>query len=170
MTEEKTASFASKEVAYALLSRVYLYKEDNANAILYADKVLESNRYQLLDIESYKTYFTAVPESNSETIFAIRHTLVDNRDKGAIGSMYYNDPATGSSGWGEMYASLEYVNLLNMYPEDVRHSFIEIQMDPNGVDTLKRGNVPKFFVNKYNWQEGVVNLSSPVYLRLAEII
>jgi len=43
---------------------------------------------------------------------------------------------------------------------------IELQM-ANG-DTLRRGNVPKFLVNKYNQQEGGVNLSSPVYLLLAE--
>jgi len=167
MTAGKTASFASKEVAYALLSRVHLYKEDNAKAIEYANLVINSGRYELLQTSNYKSYFTGIPDSNDETIFAIRHTLADNRDKDAIGSMYYNDPATGSSGWGEMYASLEYVKLLNKYPEDARHSFIELQM-VNG-DTLRRGNVPKVFVNKYNWQEGVVNLSSPVYLRLAEM-
>lgn len=168
MTMDKPASFASKEVAYALLSRIYLFKEDNANALLYADKVLESDRYQLLGTEAYKTYFTLVPENNSETIFAIRHTKADDRLKAAIGSMYYNDPITQSTGWGEIYASVEFVNLLNEYPEDARHSFIELQLEENG-DTLKRGNVPKYFINKYNWQEGVANLSSPVYLRLAEI-
>lgn len=168
MTMEDPSIFASKEVAEALLSRVYLYQEDNANAILYANEVIESGRYQLLDTEAYKKYFTLVPENNPETIFAIRHTKADNRLKGAIGSMYYNDPITQSTGWGEVYASVELVDLLNNYPEDARHSFIELQLDNNG-DTLKRGNVPKYFVNKYNWQEGVANLSSPVYLRLAEM-
>lgn len=168
MTENKSASFASKEVAYALLSRIYLFKEDNANAILYADRVLESGRYQLLGTEAYKTYFTVVPENNSETIFAIRHTKADDRLKSAIGAMYYNDPITQSTGWGEVFASVEYMNILDRNLEDVRHSFIELQIDENG-DTLKRGNVPKYFVNKYNWQEGVANLSSPVYIRLAEM-
>ncbi|MGI8636258.1 MAG: RagB/SusD family nutrient uptake outer membrane protein, partial [Segetibacter sp.] len=40
MTIRKSNSFASKEVAYALLSRVYLYKEDNAKAIEFANKVI----------------------------------------------------------------------------------------------------------------------------------
>jgi hypothetical protein len=82
--------------------------------------------------------------------------------------MYYNDPISQATGWGELYSSLSYINLLNTYPNDVRHSFVELQRGPNG-DTLKRGNVPKFFVNKYNWQENVANLSSPVFLRLAEM-
>ena len=51
MTEAKNSCYASKEVAYALLSRVYLYKEDNKNAILYANKVIDSGRYQLLATE-----------------------------------------------------------------------------------------------------------------------
>lgn len=168
MNSDKDSRYASKEVAYALLSRVFLYKQDNTSAIEYANKVISSGRYELLGTEAYKTYFRAVPENNSETIFAIRHTQADNRLKSAIGSMYYNDPVTQSTGWGEMYASKAYMNLLDKYLEDVRHSFVELQLDING-DTLRRGNVPKYFINKYNWQENIANLSSPVYLRLAEM-
>lgn len=167
MTVDKSASFASKEAAYALISRVYLYKEDNEKAIEYANKVINSGRYQLVPTSAFKDYFIKVPENNTETIFAFRHTLADDKGKGAIGSMYYNNPETGTSGWGEMYASLDYLRLLNQYPEDVRHSFVELQMADG--DTLERNNVPRIYVNKYNWQEGVVNLSSPVYLRLAEM-
>ena len=60
------------------------------------------------------------------------------------------------------------MNLLDTYLNDARHSFVELQLSPGG-DTLKRGNVPKYYINKYNWQEGVANLSSPVFLRLAEM-
>ena len=168
MNSEKNSRFASKEVAYALLARLYLYKEDNAKAMEYANLVISSNRYRLLATAAYKSYFTAVPESNTETIFAIRHTQADNRLKAAIGSMYFNDPVSQSTGWGEMYASVAYIKLLDTYPNDARHSFIQLQLTATG-DTLKRGNVPKYYVNKYNWQEGIANLSSPVFLRLAEM-
>jgi starch-binding outer membrane protein, SusD/RagB family len=166
MTEEKNASYASKYAAYAFLSRIYLYMEQNEKAIEYANLVINSGRYELMPIESYKKYFTIVPDANTETIFAIRHTVIDNKNKGSIGSQYYTD---GTSGWGQMYASMNFMKLLNTYPEDARHSFIEIQMAANGVDTLKRGNVPQFFVNKHVKQEGVINLSSPVMVRLAEM-
>ncbi len=168
MTVQKDSRFASKEVANALLARLYLYKEDNAKAIEYANLVINSNRYRLLNLPAYKTYFTSVPENNTETIFAIRHTQADNRLKSAIGSMYYNDPVSQSTGWGELYASKAYMNLLDTYLNDARHSFVELQLTPGG-DTLKRGNVPKYYINKFNWQEGVANLSSPVFLRLAEM-
>lgn len=168
MTVKKDSRFASKEVANALLARLYLYMEDNAKAIEFANLVINSNRYTLLNSAAYKTYFRSVPENNRETIFAIRHTQADNRLKSAIGSMYYNDPVSQSTGWGEIYASKAYMNLLDTYLNDARHSFVELQLTATG-DTLKRGNVPKYFVNKYNWQEGVANLSSPVFLRLAEM-
>jgi hypothetical protein len=168
MTDRKNAAFASKEVAEALLSRVYLYMEDNNNVLLYADKVISSNRYKLVETQPYKTYFRVVPEENPETIFAIRHTVADDRGKDAIGSMYYNDPVTQATGWGEVYASLAFVKLLDQHPEDVRHSFIEPQRDANGNMQL-RNQTPVYFINKYNWQEGIANLSSPVILRLAEM-
>ena len=98
MTVPKDSRFASKEVANALLARLYLYMEDNAKAIEHANLVINSNRYRLLSSAAYKTYFRAVPENNSETIFAIRHTQADNRLKSAIGSMYYNDPVSQSTG------------------------------------------------------------------------
>ncbi|MEO5998398.1 MAG: RagB/SusD family nutrient uptake outer membrane protein, partial [Chitinophagaceae bacterium] len=168
MTVNKNSCFASKEVAYALLSRIYLYKEDNANAILYANKVISSNRYKMLETEPYKKYFTSVPENNTETIFAMRHTQADNRFKSAIGNQFYNDPITQSTGYGESYASQVLVNLVDQNPQDVRHSFIEPQRNASG-QMLTRGNTPKYFMNKFNWQEGVANLSSPVILRLAEM-
>jgi tetratricopeptide (TPR) repeat protein len=170
MTEDKSASFASREVAYALLSRVYLYKEDNENSIIYADKVFDSGRYALVDTEPYQTYFTVVPENNPETIFAIRNIIADDIGYAALGSQYYNDPVTKATGWGQTSASQAFVDLLAQYPEDARHSFIEPQRDADG-NMLTRYDdyTPQYFVNKYNWQEGVPNLSSPVYLRLAEM-
>lgn len=168
MTMRKNACFASKEVADALLSRIYLYMGDNEKALLYANKVIDAGRYQLMATAPYKTYFRVVPDDNPETIFAIRHTIADDRGKDAIGSMYYNDPVTQSTGWGEVYASVAYMQLLDKYPQDVRHSFIEPQRDANG-NMQMRNQTPKYYINKYNWQEGVANLSSPVILRLAEI-
>lgn len=167
MTEDKNSNFASKAVAEALLSRVYLFMEDNENAIAYADKVINSGRYQLASTDVYKKAPTLVPESNPETIFNIRHTISDNKDKNAVGSLYYNDPATLSTGWGEYYASQAFMDLLNEYPEDARHAFIT----PHYIDGVLqyRGTSPQYFINKYNWQEGIANLSSPVYLRLAEM-
>ncbi len=165
--QSKNSNFASREVAEALLSRVYLYMEDNANAILYANKVIDSKRYELAATELYKKSPTLVPETNPETIFNFRHTLADNKDKNSVGSLYYNDPETLSTGWGEYYTSKSLWDLLNEHPEDARLSFVTPHYI-NGV-LQYRGTSPQYFINKFNWQEGIANLSSPVYLRLAEM-
>lgn len=183
MTEEKNNNFASREVAYALLCRVYLYMQDNDKAIEYADKVISSGRYALLQGADYQHYFRGVPEDNDETIFCIRHMTTENRDFSAIGSMYFSEGGQGVTGWGEIYASKQYVTLLDKHPEDLRHSFISpytttgtleypyaIPVTTIRYNTRLNPNTPMYYVNKYNYQEGLVNLSSPVYLRLAEII
>lgn len=170
MNGEKDSRFASKEVAYALLSRVYLYKEDNTNAVLYATKVINSNRYKLLATDSYKKYFTLYPENNPETIFAFRHTVADNKGFGSLAGQYYNDPVTRVTGYAQTSASLTYMNLLNQYPQDVRHSFIEELLDAKGqIMMLYGGRTPAYMINKFSWQDGIASLSSPVYLRLAEV-
>ncbi|WP_127124871.1 RagB/SusD family nutrient uptake outer membrane protein [Pseudoflavitalea rhizosphaerae] len=176
-SQGKPNPFASKEVAYALLSRVYLYKEENDKAIEYADKVISSGRYNLLTGSAYANYFRGVPEGNEETIFCIRHTKTEDRGFSSIGSMYFSGDASGNaqsqaySGWGEIYASLKYVDSLNKYPEDLRNSFIS-PYKQNGIlqyNTKLTPNTPMYYINKYSLQEGIVNLSSPVYMRLAEM-
>jgi hypothetical protein len=167
MKTEKNANFASREVALALLSRVHLYMNDNEKAITYANQVIESGRYALASTDVYIKSPTLVPETNPETIFNFRHTLADNKDKNSVGSLYYNDPATLSTGWGEYYTSQALMDLLMQHPEDARLNFITPHYI-NGV-LQYRGTSPVYFINKFNWQEGIANLSSPVYLRLAEM-
>ncbi|WP_025763295.1 RagB/SusD family nutrient uptake outer membrane protein [Dyadobacter tibetensis] len=169
MTVNKSSSYASKEVAYALLSRVYLFKGENAKAVEYANKVIESGRYALVDSDAYKKFFSQSNESNNETIFAIKHTPVDDLGKNAIGSMY---DGTGGLGWGEMYASQTFRNLVGQYPNDIRNTFFApfYIKDSNGNQVLAtRNGIPKYFIYKYSGQDGIQTLSSPIYLRLADI-
>ena len=183
MTIPNSDAYASKEVAYALLSRVYLYMNDNINAIKYADLVINSGRYNLLQGGDYKNYFSGVPENNKETIFCIKYTKTQDQGFSAIGSMYYSGQGPdgtsslttpggqGNTGWGEVYASKTYVEDLDKYPNDLRHSFIApytiagvLQYNPKLTP-----KTPMYYITKYSFQEGIVTLSSPVYLRLAEM-
>ncbi len=131
----------------------------------------------LLTGSEYTNYFRGVPEGNKETIFCIRHVKTEDRGFSAIGSMYYSGDASGTglsqafSGWGEICASKKYVDALNVNPGDLRNSFIS-PYKVSGVlqmNTKLTPNTPMYYINKYNLQEGIVNLSSPVYLRLAEM-
>lgn len=175
MTVGKNNNFASKEVAYAMLSRIYLYMEDNAKAIEYANKVIDSNRYALVSTANLPKYYTTVPESNTETIFAVRHTVKDNRGYSAIGAMYLSD----GEGWGEMYASESYRNLIDKFSGDARRSFVIPVYEKNADGSIKtdaagkpilasRNGYPKYYISKFSYQEGYPMLSSPVFFRLAE--
>lgn len=126
MTSTKSNIYASKEVAYALLSRVYLYMENWEKAKEYADLVINSGRYQLLTGDTYQKYPRYVPESNTETIFAIRMVKDTdykkyNMDYYSVGSMYAQ---INDDGWGEMYPSASYLDLLHENETDLRQGFI----------------------------------------------
>jgi hypothetical protein len=146
--------------------------EDNANAIKYADLVINSGRYNLVKSENLLNYFTLVPESNTETIFALRHVASDNRFKSAIGNQFYNDTITWATGYAETYCSQQLLDLYYKTPGDIRTNFIQPIRDktkPAPYPMTYRNGVPRYFFKKYNYQEGQTNLSSPVILRLAEM-
>ncbi|AGA78398.1 RagB/SusD family nutrient uptake outer membrane protein [Echinicola vietnamensis] len=124
-TAEKSNVYATQEAAWALLSRLYLYMENNAKAIEYADMVINSGKFNLVATEKLADYTKLAPESNSETIFAIKFIPdADYSSNGwyTVGSLYANIQGTG---WGEMYASRRYLEMVREYPEDQRYNFIE---------------------------------------------
>lgn len=122
ITIDRGSIYASKEAAQALLSRVYLYMSgtyENPNktyaqlAVDYADKVIASTKYELLSRENFMKYNTFTPEANKETIFAIKRVASEFSGYDhyyGVGGMYGN---IGGMGWGEMYASAKYIDLLN---------------------------------------------------------
>lgn len=173
LNEPKSSIFASREVAQALLARIYLYMENNEKALEYADKVISSGRYQLLGTEDYKKYFTIFPEQNAETIFAIKLLPSENQGKASVGSMF-----NGFGGWGEIYASPSYRKLAYKYAEDARINFIQPHFDGDripdpsedcGFKVQKRNGLSKYYHVKYTNEGGIEMLSSVVRLRLAEM-
>lgn len=122
LTLDKTSIYASKEAAQAMLSRIYLYMSGTyaapnttyaQMAVDYADKVINSGKYSLLPREQFMKYNTFIPENNPETIFAIKRVASEYSGFDhyyGVGGMYAN---LGGMGWGEMYASAKYIDLLN---------------------------------------------------------
>lgn len=137
MTENKGAGYASKEAAQALLSRVYLYMSgtyENTNptyadsAIYYADQVLNSGVYSMLDRATFMKYNEMAPDAGSqkETIFAVKRVSSEYSTDdyfSCIGGMYSTIDGVG---WGEVYASADYMNLLYEAggKKDARWAFI----------------------------------------------
>jgi hypothetical protein len=124
-TVNKGSIYGNVYATQALLARIYLYTEQDAKAIEYANKVINSGKFSLLPTQDYSKIATDAPENNPENIFAIKFVKdVDYSDNGwyTIGSMYAN---VQGSGWGEMYASRTYLEEVRKYPEDVRYNFIK---------------------------------------------
>lgn len=159
--------FGSANAAKALLSRIYLYMSgtyetpnaEYANlAIKYADEVINSPDYSLLPRSEFMNYNRKTPESNKETIFAIKRVASEFSGYDhyyGVGGMY---GVIGGMGWGEMYASAKYIDLLNETGRndwynneivDARAAFIE----PQYVDEVE--SVFRFIKNVYPLQKGI---------------
>ncbi len=165
MNQPRGVQYATKEAAWALLSRVALYQEDNQNAINYANMVINSGKFTESTATTFKSLF-ANAATNSETIFCVAFTALDDYGKGgSIASQYYSD---GNSGWGEEFASQPLRNLYAQHPEDVRNSYIVPLSDGAGGVQLKNG-IPIYYVTKFSFQGGSPTLSSPVMFRLSEM-
>jgi hypothetical protein len=76
--------------------------------------------------------------------------------------MIYSD---GNSGWGEEFATYDYMDLLTN--DDVRKQLIAPQLD--GGDVALKNGLEVYYIKKFSYQDGDPNLSSPVMLRLAEM-
>lgn len=165
MNQPRGNTYASKEAAYALLSRLYLYKADNDSTIYYSDLVINSGRYALEDAAGYPNLF-ANAKSARETIFCAGFTSREDYGKfGSIASMIYSD---GNSGWGEEFASQPLRDLMSDHPEDVRNSYIIPLYDDDGdIETLN--GIDIYYISKFSFQDGSPTLSSPVLFRLAEM-
>jgi hypothetical protein len=150
MTQTRDGPYMmSKEAAQAILSRVYLYKEDWSNAAAMADAVINSGKYNLIPGPALIDMFAV--GGTSEAIFEIQNTTADNRGSDSLGGMYR------ASGYGDYLPAKDLLNLID--PADIRWGwFVE---DPNltGVYASHR-------VNKWPTQQNTDNV--PV-IRLAEV-
>lgn len=112
------ASFKGKvtlNAAKALLARVYLYKEDWANAEAMATEVIDSKKYTLLANNGYVA--NSRLQNNTETIFEVQYTATDNLGSDAM----VNFSKQGGS-YGDALAT---ENLYNIYTAaDVRRGLL----------------------------------------------
>lgn len=165
MNQSRGITYATKEAAWALLSRVSLYAEDNNSAVSFATQVISSGKFSESSASAFPTLF-ANSATNPETIFCVAFTVLDDYGKfGSIASQLYSN---GNSGWGEEYASVPLRTLYAQHPEDVRTSYIVPLKDSTGVIQKKNG-IDIYYITKFSGQGGSPTLSSPVMFRLSEM-
>lgn len=173
-------NYASKEAAWALLSRVYLYmggtpaapqNEYNTKAVEYADKVIGANKYTLLQGTAYSSSFAIDGKTNKEYIFAFRH---DDANGNNINEFLIAMNVFGTTYQGEYAASQDYMAILNQNPGDLRKNFIKVENDSRITLADKSRNS----VIKYDFQKiappggfdfSAHSRSATPYLRLAEM-
>ena len=149
LTRDDGPAYASKEAAQAMLSRIYLYMSGTYespnttyadSARYYADAVINSGQYTLASRDDYMNSSRTTPENYSEDIFVVKRLASEFSGDDyyyTIGGMYSN---IGGMGWGEMYASAKYLELLDetgcndWRPDqenivDARAAFIEPQYE-----------------------------------------
>jgi hypothetical protein len=164
MGAARGVQYASKEAAWALLSRAFLYEENNDSTIYYSNQVINSGRFSLTTAATFPGLF-ANAVAGSETILCTAFTTTDDYGKfGSIASMIYSN---GNSGWGEEYASSSLRDTMSAHPEDVRWSYI-LPDTVGGVLQTKNG-IPIYYITKFSFQGGSPTLSSPILFRLAEM-
>ncbi|MEM6630618.1 MAG: RagB/SusD family nutrient uptake outer membrane protein [Bacteroidota bacterium] len=146
--------FASKLAAQALLSRVYLYQGDNANAEAAATAVINSN-IQLVSRNSYVSYWNSEVLTDAgigrfiEDIFVLRVLSVESLGAEDLGLIYMVE------GFGDLRPTQDILDLLPT--NDVRRGLIQ---NRSGDD----------YIYKFPGRTNFPGLTSPRILRLSEIV
>jgi len=141
---------ASKYAASALLSRVYLYKEDYNNAISEAN-IVTSAGYVLLTAAQLPTFYSTV--GTAEEIFTLKFVSTESLGSDNLGNIYLKP------GYGDVRVSPDLVAVFN--PNDERYK--------NYIGPFTNSPL-EFQNNKFKSQDGIQGLYSPKILRLSEVI
>lgn len=124
--------YISRDAALGLLSRVYLYREENDKVISTVNDMLGGEGVDpssKLDPDC-ENYFANALKS-PETLWAVAHVAtLENRGRESIGSMYYTVSEKGVEGWAEMYYSDPLVKLFQRHPEDRRYTGFVVPLKP----------------------------------------
>lgn len=131
----------NKWAAMSLLSRVYLYKNDNANAFKYATEAIkgaEKQKYALWTNEEYPTIWAndASASKPGEVLFEIVNLTTDSPGKESMGYLSSKD------GYDDICITCSFYHFLLEDPKDVR------------LKLLSFDKTYYAYVNKYQPQEG----------------
>jgi hypothetical protein len=156
--------YGNKYAALGYLSRAYLFTEQYDSVVAVATNVIDNSPFQL---EPNETYIYALQNSASskEAMFILYHDDTENRGTGAIGSMY-----NGDKGWGEVFPSEPFRELISSHPNDVRNQLMDTVF-ANGIPALYPGTpYEKIYMTKFSYQNGIPTSHSPIFMRLSEVL
>jgi hypothetical protein len=158
--------YGNRWAALGYLSRAYLFTEQWDSVVAVANQVLDGN--SPFELEPNETYVHGLQNSASsrEAMFILYHDDTENRGSGAIGSMY-----NGDGGWGEVYPSEPFRELISRYPHDVRCQLLDTVFNESGKPVLYQGTpYEKIYMTKFSYQDGIPTAHSPIFMRLSEVL
>lgn len=139
------ASFAWKGSAQGLLSRLYLNMERNQEVVDLVNEMLAGRSAQDVLDPDLSTYFTRT-QTSEESLWVIGYLSNESPGTSSVASMYLTDPASGT-GWGEIYPSDPFYELMTRYPDDdLRWNHFHLYQDLPSSITYK-GESPKWMAN-----------------------
>ena len=124
-TRRGDAGYISYDTARGLLTRVYLYMEENEKCLALCNEMLGTDPSANLDPDLDNYFVNA--RNSKETLWCIACTISDAVGRSSLGSMYYSPNGTGGIGWGEVYWTDPLIELFQRYPEDKRFKAYFIQ-------------------------------------------
>lgn len=148
-TDIKDGRFNSWAVK-GLLARVNLYKRDWEKAFSYAEDVIKNSPYSLLKTEDYVAAWSG--RYSSESVFDLEISDLDAGDREMFG--YVVDP----QGYASVSITKDFENLLNEYPNDIRHKLLA----PTSIEG-------RTYVNKYPGINGKTAVNNIRVIRLSDI-
>ncbi len=158
--DAKTPGFANSWAAKAILSRVYLYKGDNANALATAKDVIDNSPYALMTNAEYPVSWSD-EASDPEAIFEI--ISIDNSDwvdREALGYLYDDE------GYADMIATPKLVDYFTANPDDVRGTMLA---SSTVEQVTGAAGDAKVVVKKYPGKSGDSRLANINVIRLSEV-
>ena len=163
--ETDMVKYGNRYAALGYLTRAYLYTEQYDSVVTVANMLLDGNSpFTLEPRESYVHGLQNTADC-SESMFILYHDDTENRGSGAIGSMY-----NGDGGWGEVYPSEPYRELISKYPHDVRNDFLDTIFNGNTPAYYQGTNFEKIYMTKFSYQNGISTSHSPIFMRLSEVL
>jgi starch-binding outer membrane protein, SusD/RagB family len=164
----ESKKYGNKWADLALLSRAFLFTEQYDSAIYYANKVINESPFVLASHDNYLSSIWNTPGS-SEALFIVYYSTEEDKLDASIGSMYNGD--SKGKGWGEVYPSQTYHDLVSRFSNDLRNQFIDTVFSSGKNIALYPGTTfKKFYINKFSYQEAnKPTLWSPVIIRLSEV-
>lgn len=161
LQETKNNGKINKWGAKTLLSRVYLYKGDNANALLQAEETIagaEANGYRLWTNEEYGSSTAAWHgEFTPEVLFEVVNTTSDRAGNDGIANLMRR------SGYNDIVLTNDFLTLLEEDPDDIRHSVTLLETSSSSFNTTR-----KIYLRKYIGPDSDVRNANIPILRLSE--